>query len=299
MDEQTQLYDAKTDFSSIYNEADPRAYFRTLGSLDYEVPRYGPPVFERLLEEMGGREDKTVLDVCCSYGVNAAMLNYEIDFDELTQHYADLDDLGVSALQDLDREWFAARRRPDAVRTVGLDVAGNAVRYAASVGLLDMGVVADLEDEPLDDVDLDALNSVNLVTITGGIGYIGERTLKTVVDAAGDEPPWIAVLSLRWLDFTPIARSLEEVGLVTEGIPNYCVPQRRFASDEEREAACRGLLRRGLDPAIELNSDSHHAELFVARPLDAVREAPIDELLSSLCPNASETEGGFSPLTPT
>lgn len=293
MDARTELYDAKTDFTSIYNELDPRAYFRSLGSLGYEIPRYGPPVFDRLLDEMGGRDDKTVLDVCCSYGVNAAMLNHKIDLEELAEHYVGVGDMDASVLEELDREWFAARRRADAVRTVGLDVAANAVRYATSVGLLDCGVVADLESDPVDDADLEALRSVDLVTVTGGIGYVGERTLRAVVEAAGDDVPWIAVLSLRWLDFDPIAESLEEVGLVTEGVPSYCVPQRRFADDEERKAALRGLHQRGLDPSVELRSDAHYAELFVARPPEAVREAPIRDVLGPLGREPSAGGGSF------
>ncbi|MGH9087209.1 MAG: hypothetical protein ACRDYZ_03730 [Acidimicrobiales bacterium] len=282
MDTQPEPYDAKADFSGIYNEADPRAYFRTLGALSYEIPRHGPPVFERLLDVMGGREGKTVLDVCCSYGVNAAVLNHKIDLEELDEHYAGAGEIDASSLQEIDREWFAARRRADAVRTVGLDVAESAVRYATSVGLLDRGVVADLERESVGDDDLEALASADLVTVTGGIGYIGERTLRTVAEAAGDAAPWIAVLSLRWLDFEPIAESLHEIGLVTEGVPTYCVPQRRFADDGERQAALDGLHQRGLDPSAELQSDAHFAELFVVRPPEAVREVPIDEVVRPL-----------------
>ncbi|MGH8981014.1 MAG: hypothetical protein ACRDWE_08345 [Acidimicrobiales bacterium] len=282
MDTQPERYEAKADFSGIYNRADPRAYFRTLGALDYEIPRHGVPVFERLLDAMGGREGKTVLDVCCSYGVNAAMLNHDIDLEDLGEHYASVGAVDATSLDEIDRDWFASRRRADAVRTVGLDVAENAVRYATSVGLLDRGVVANLETSSVDADDLEALGSADLVTVTGGIGYIGERTLRTVAEASGDDPPWIAALSLRWLDFEPIARSLDGIGFVTESVPGYCVPQRRFAGDEERRAAYSGLRERGLDPSPELQSDAHFAELFVVRPTDAVREAPIDDVLGPL-----------------
>lgn len=282
MDAHSDLYDAKADFSSIYNEADPRSYFRTLGGLGYEIPNHGPPVFERLLDEMGGREGKTVLDICCSYGVNAALLNHKVDLGELYEHYADAGGIDTSSLEDADRAWFAARRRVDAVRTVGLDVAEHAVHYATAVGLLDRGVVADLESDVADERAREALGSADLVTVTGGIGYIGGRTLRAVVEAGGDEPPWIAALSLRWIDFEPIAESLEQVGLVTEEISGYCVPQRRFADEEERRAAMSGLRQRGLDPGTELDADAHFAELFVARPPEAVRDAPIDEILRPL-----------------
>jgi hypothetical protein len=238
LETQAELYEAKTDFSSIYNQADPRAYFDTLGALSYEIPSHGLPAIERLLDEMGGRQGKTVLDICCSYGVNAALLNHDVELQELYDHYGHVDaDVDSSSLARIDRRWFGARRRADAIQTVGLDVADNAVRYATDVGLLDRAVVADLETNPADDGEIETLGAADLVTITGGIGYIGEKTLRAVVEAAGDEPPWIAAFSLRWIDFEPIATSLDEIGLITEQVPGYCVAQRQFADD--RSASTR------------------------------------------------------------
>jgi hypothetical protein len=280
---QSELYGAKTDFSSIYNQADPRAYFRTLGALSYEIPSHGLPVIERLLDEMGGRHGKTVLDICCSYGVNAALLNHDVDLQELYDHYGHVGaDVDSSSLAHIDRRWFGARRRADAIRTVGLDVADNAVRYATDVGLLDRAVVADFETNPADDDQIETLGTADVVTITGGIGYIGEKTLSAVVKAAGDKPPWIAAFSLRWIDFDPIATSLAEIGLVTERVPGYCVAQRRFADEQERQAALIGLRQRDLDPSAELRSNAHYAELLVVRPPEAVRDFPIDRIFGSI-----------------
>jgi hypothetical protein len=280
---QSELYGAKTDFSSIYNQADPRAYFHTLGALGYEIPSHGLPVIERLLDNMGGRHGKTVLDICCSYGVNAALLNHDVDLQELYDHYGQVGaDVDSSSLADIDRRWFGASRRADAIRTVGLDVADNAVRYATDVGLLDRAVVADFETNPADDGQIETLGTADLVTITGGIGYIGEKTLRTVVKAAGDDPPWIAAFSLRWIDFEPIATSLDQIGLVTERVSGYCVAQRRFADEQERQAALIGLRQRGLDSSAELRSNAHYAELLVVRPPEAVRDSPIDHIFGSV-----------------
>ena len=43
------------------------------------------------------------------------------------------------------------------------------------------------------------------MTVTGGIGYITERTVGRVLDAAHDTP-WVAALCRRWVDFDPIAQ---------------------------------------------------------------------------------------------
>ena len=250
--------------------------------MSYEIPSHGLPAIERLLDEMGGRDGKTVLDICCSYGVNAALLNHDVELQDLYDHYGQVSaDVDSSSLAGMDRRWFGERRRADAIQTVGLDVADNAVRYATDVGLLDRAVVADLETNPADDGAIETLGTADLVTITGGIGYIGEKTLRAVVEASGDEPPWIAAFSLRWIDFEPIGTSLDEVGLVTEQVPGYCVPQRRFADEQERQAALTGLRQRGLDPSAELRSDAHCAELLLVRPPEAARDCPIDDIFGS------------------
>lgn len=274
-------YQAKADFGNVYNQPDPRPYYRTLGMLGYEIPAHGALVFDRLLDEMGGREGKTVLDVCCGYSANAALLNHDVELAELYEHYASLEHVADDAVAGLDRRWFAERSRPDAVSVVGLDVADKAVRYATSVGLLDRAVVADLEAAPPDEEARQVFSTADLVAVTGGIGYVREKTFQAIVEAA-DELPWVAALCLRWVDFSPIGETLDDLGLVTERLDGYCVPQRRFAHEPERQAALDSLRSRGIDPAPELELGAHCAELFVARPPEATREAPISDVLGCL-----------------
>jgi SAM-dependent methyltransferase len=259
-------YDARADFSAVYNQPDPREYYRVLGSFGYEIPAHGTAAFELLLDELGGRTGKTVLDLCCSYGVNAALLNYDVELDELFAHYAGFEaDTAPQAVMTADAEWFGERRRSDAVSIVGLDAADQAVRYATAIGLLDRGLVGDFENEELDSTQVNLLGTVDLVTVTGGVGYIGEQTFRAVVEAAGDEPPWIAALSLRWIDYDPIADVLDELGMVTELVEGFAVPQRRFADSTERDAALAGLRSQNIDPGLELELGGHYAQLYVTR----------------------------------
>ncbi|MBO0806801.1 MAG: hypothetical protein J2P32_00655, partial [Actinobacteria bacterium] len=141
--------------------------------------------------------------------------------------------------------------------------------------------VADLEAAPPDEEASKAFASADLVAVTGGVGYIGEKTFQAIVGAA-DEPPWVAALCLRWIDFSPIVEAFDDLGLVTEQLEGYCVPQRRFAHEAEREAALAGLRERGLDPTPEEQLGAHCAELYVSRPPDAAREAPISQVLGYL-----------------
>lgn len=284
-DGESDHYQSKADFDDIYNQPDPRSYYRTLGELDYEIPAHGAAVFDLLLDEMGGRAGKTILDVCCGYSPNAALLNHGIELADLYEHYGNLEGAAADDIAEIDQRWFAERSRPDPVSVIGLDVAGNAVRYATRVGLLDQGVVADLETGQPDEQATQALAAADLVAVTGGVGYVGEKTFRAVVEARSDDPPWVAALCLRWVDYAPIAEALDEVGLVTERIEGYCVPQRRFAHEQERQAALAGLHERGLDPAPELRLDAHCAELYVSRPPAA---APVTGIFSSLPARGSQ-----------
>lgn len=272
----------KADFSDVYVRPDPRDYYSTLLPLDYEIPAHGCDVFQRLIDELRQPDEAvTVLDVCCSYGVNAALLNHDVDLEGIETHYQRGQGLSRQELLERDRRWLEARRRAETVEVVGLDVSEPAIRYAVDCGLLVDGVVADLEEEPLSDEDAAKVADVDLVTVSGGVGYVKEQTFGQILEAA-DEPPWVAALVLRWIDFDDIAATLDSHGLVTEKADELLVPQRRFIDDSERDFVLAELTTRGLDPS-GVEADGHHyAEVYVARPPEAVEAAPIQELLEGL-----------------
>src|SRR5215207_2095455 len=96
----------KANFELIYDLEDPREYFNTLGSFDYCVAQHGQHVFSTLIaarregvSSNGIGEKRTkVLDVCCSYEINAVLLKYETTRDELYTRY------GSKELADLSSE---------------------------------------------------------------------------------------------------------------------------------------------------------------------------------------------------
>ncbi|WP_245689734.1 hypothetical protein [Streptomyces chattanoogensis] len=76
----------KVSLAHLYDQPDPRAYFRVLQPLDYGVPQQAKPYFAKIITEY--RESRhvaapKVLDIGCSYGINAALLKYGATMDEL------------------------------------------------------------------------------------------------------------------------------------------------------------------------------------------------------------------------
>jgi hypothetical protein len=275
----------KISLDHIYTEPDPRAYFSTLRELDYNIPELAKPHFSRLVAEYRNARRvpvPTVVDIGCSYGINAALLKFGATMDELYDRYGGREARGLTrgALLSRDRELArsggaashdaaSAESAPGEtagrVRFIGLDASENALSYALEAGFLDGAVHADLEDgDPTAD-QAAQLARADLVVSTGCLGYVTERTIARVVEAAGDRRPWMAHFILRMFPFDPIADTLAAAGYETvrrEGL----FRQRRFATDEEQAQVLETLADAGVDPSGVETGGWLYAGLYVSRP---------------------------------
>ncbi|WP_455354835.1 hypothetical protein [Streptomyces sp. SYSU K217416] len=261
----------KTRFDHIYNEPDPRAYFRRLAPLEYEIPHHAQPVFRRTRQqraaEAGTDGPVTVLDLCCSYGINAALLNHDLTLADLYAHYTDdrVRALTTAELIERDEEFYAAHRRADATPVVGLDTADRAVGYARAVGLLDEAYAENLEELPPSPGLRRAMAGVGLITVTGGVGYITRRTFEALLRCAR-LPVRVSAFVLRTVRYQPVVECLDSFGLITETDPSRCYPQRRFTSGREQRNALRAVLLAGEDPAGLETEGRYYARLYESRP---------------------------------
>ena len=268
----------KASFEEIYLQPDPREYYRVLYGLDYIIPDLAKGIFRNLvaaLERERGRR-VTVLDLGCSYGINAALLRLPLDIQRLAQRARDLAASGVDTRQilELDRHYFASWPRSD-VRIVGLDVSGPAIAYARSVGLLDGAVAADLESGTPTPELARMIRDVDLVISTGCVGYVGERTFRQIL-AACERPPWVASFVLRMYPYDAIASALAERGLGTEKLEGATFVQRRFHSAEECGGVLEALERQGISIDGKEAEGLLHAELFLSRPEEDIASVPLD-----------------------
>ena len=278
----------KANFDHVYDLPDPRGYFAALGSLDYQAPEHGRRLFPSLLQRVrAGGGPAGVLDLCCSYGVNAALLGHDLTLYDLYARYAspELADLSSEELLEADRPFYAERRHPSPPEIVGADSAANAVRYALGAGLLETGFGENLETTDPSEAFKEAVGNVGIVTVTGGVGYVWERTfdsvLKSVAEARPDgRAPWVATLPARLVDYGPLSELFSRHGLVTERLSSRTFPQRRFADAAEREHVLRQLADIGVDPTGKEEEGWYHADLYLSRPAEDAK-VPVDELLGA------------------
>ncbi|MEU9114047.1 hypothetical protein AB0D04_20245 [Streptomyces sp. NPDC048483] len=274
----------KADFEAIYNCPDPRRYFTTLQPLDYQIPHHGQAVFRAVTEALQRRRSDrpplSVIDLCCSYGVNAALLNHRLSLTDLYSRYTGLATRtpATAQLAQEDRTFFATRRRPEAARVIGLDSAEAAVEYAESAGLLDRGFSENLELVDPSEEFRQSLAGIDLITVTGGVGYISERTYARLLDCMSS-PPWVASFVLRTVPYEQISALLARAGLVTEKLTTRTFRQRRFADGDERRATFAALAARGLSTVGKEADGFYHAELYLSRPAADAAALPLAELL--------------------
>ncbi len=271
----------KADFGAIYDQPDPRAYFLTLEPFDYVSPQYGAELFARLLRARGTADARRsrVLDVCCSYGVVATLMKTKLDLAAVYAHYREAAEQALTCEQlvDVDRRLLQEHPGPGGATVIGLDVAPNAVGYAVATGALDAGVVENLEvDAPSAEL-AGLMSEVDLVTTTGGVGYVTERTFDRLLDVA-PEAVWVAAFCLRTYDYGPIIETLSTHGLQTERLPQT-FPQRRFTGSDEEQWAVTEVRKRRVDPAGKEAEGYYHAEFYLSRPASEVERQPLAQLL--------------------
>lgn len=273
----------KADFGAIYDQPDPRSYFNTLGDFDYAIPQAGADVFSRLLnvQPVDSGDVPTILDVCCSYGIVSTLIKTDLDISDVYSHYADPEIIAMSSEQvrSADEQLISTRLQNHGPRVIGVDIARNAVEYAVATGSLDAGVAENLERDDPSRRLVDLMAEVDLITTTGGVGYVTDRTFDRLLQVAKPSTH-VAAFCLRTYDYEPIAQTLAAHGLVTESVTRT-FRQRRFVDKDEHEWAIDQVRGRGLDPAGKEDDGYYHAEFYLSRPVETARDNPIDELLAA------------------
>ena len=280
------INEAKANLDHIYDQPDPRAYFRELGKLGYVIPGVAKPIFQKLISHLHRlRSDPVnVLDLGCSYGINAALLKYDLSMPELYDHWADKAPVSASseAIVRYDRRFFDTLDQQEDISVVGFDLAESAVAFGETTGLLDSGHAVNLETESLPDTAAEELAAIDLVISTGCVGYVTEKSFERLLPAVTQgQSPWIGNFVLRMFPFDAIEETLKDWGYVTEKLEGRTFLQRRFASDEERDLMLKQLQLCGVNPTGKEEEGQLLAEFYLSRPAEEAEKIPIERLLAA------------------
>ena len=281
------INEAKIDMGSIYDRPDPRAYFNALQSWITIFPptpsRCSKSSFPGFVRQRG-QEEVCVLDLGCSYGVNAALLKHDLSMDELYDHWTH-DELAQATPEEVvekDHQFFSELQDPEDLKVIGIDQAENAVAFAEEIGLVDEGLPINLEEETLTADARRDIVPVDLMISTGCVGYVTEKSFERLMQPLTERrPAWIANFVLRMFPFDGIERALGDWGYRTEKLAGRYFRQRKFASAEEQEQVVEQLRSQDIDPTGLESEGRFVAEFYLSRPEAEARELPLRQLLAA------------------
>ncbi|WP_292332316.1 hypothetical protein [Mesorhizobium sp.] len=233
------------------------------------LPDRAKPIFERIFADYRRVRNKTklkIVDVGCSYGINAALLRTDLDLDDLYAAY--LAPRGsLSRRQDIEhRAFFRSHGLRDDIQFVGVDPSFRAVRYALDLGLLEAGVTADLETRDLTIKERSALADADILISTGCVGYATELTFARVYEASATSRPWVVAFAVHRFSYDDIAAALRGFSLETRHVERFRQRQRRFSTSTERQAILKNMAKLGMEDRLERTTGYIYASCYISAP---------------------------------
>ncbi len=166
----------------------------------------------------------------------------------------------------------------------GLDVAGNAVRYALAVEAAKVGFTDDLT-AAAPGVSLSLfLERCDLVVEAGALGGLLAPAFERLTAATRAARPWILFCPRPDTDPAPAAAVLEAAGYRVDAL-GAPVGYRKPLSEAERAEVAAAAAARGVDPNAAFDGDGFmRVQMRLARPAAQADTPPLSDL-SALVPD--------------
>lgn len=266
----------KHDFSSEYNNPSPRPLISVYRDLDYVVPYHVEHFIDALVAkacETASRSHATLIDIGCSYGINALLLKHGVSYEKLTGLILDPNASDRQIIGSL-RKLTAKKSR---MTVIGTDTSTEAINFCKAINVQDGDLLCNLEVEDVPSGAREMLASAMFILSSGVYGYISERTIGKLLAAVRDPGAlWICNFALKPLDYRGTSEMLSSYGFVTETAP-VLFPHRRFTSGSELAATVSFNAETGNDSTAETGNGYLHTRLYISRPARVAERYPLSE----------------------
>lgn len=268
--------EVKASFNEVYQSPTPHAYFTEMNRLEYAIGQEARPYFQSVMalmrRQLGPDIPIRMLDLGCSYGVGSALVKYGFSFSEIAEFFENEANRDYCDCVTDTKSWLAENEAAKPLACIGADASSEAIKFASAAGLIDDGIAQDLEtDQKLPAQECSLIQHCNLLTSTGAIGYVGEKTVSAILTHLGKacppgRGPYTAVTILRMFQVEQIRKTFEKFGYRFELAPGVRLRQRRFQDEKEQKETIRLLAERGISTAGWEDTGYLYADLYVAAP---------------------------------
>lgn len=229
-------------FVRVYDLDDPSPYFAALRPSGYRMPAALVSALEAIHAPLGAArgagDTPRVLDFACGYGVIGALLRHDVSMEGIFARYGEREWRPEDGRRywEQDAAFFAARLREGAAFEIGgIDIAGNALDYARSLGFVDRAFHENVVDDAPSDALKHFLRGVDLVVESGALGVMLPDAFARILDCRGDEGrPWFLYCPRPDVNWSALNALWAERGYRTESFCGGPVRYRKPLDEQER-----------------------------------------------------------------
>ena len=260
----------KKDFTDIYTQKYPTPYLEEMGNLGYRIPDQTKPLYKHLAERILNYKKRPVkiLDLGSSYGINSALLNYELIMSELDGFFVEnKHEPSITATQNFFDE-LPNNNDPN-LKFYLVDTSLPALDFAEKTGLCEDSFCVNLEKENIPVKLQQTMHNIDLIISTGCVGYIGWKSFSKIlenIESDRDSLPIFAFTVLRIFQMADINRVFEENNFELIKTKIGPLKQRRFYNETEMRDTLNLLKRRNINTENLEGAGYYFADFFVGGP---------------------------------
>lgn len=238
-------------------------------NLGYRIPDQTKPLYQHLAERMSNylRRPLRILDLGSSYGINSALMNYELVMGELDDFFVNHGSPSINETQNFFDE--LPNKNPK-FEFYLVDTSSPALEFAKKSGLCQDSFCVNMEKENISPQFAQTLNKIDLIISTGCIGYVGWKSFEKLFDFiekySRSPLPVFAFTVLRIFPMDEIENIFEKNNFKLVKTKVGPLRQRRFYSDDEMKKSVDLLNKRGIDTSGLEEKGYYFADFYVGGP---------------------------------
>ncbi|MDC4229484.1 MAG: hypothetical protein ACW9XB_03975 [Candidatus Nitrosopumilus sp. metabat.KBP569_Feb_25m_nospike.7] len=263
----------KKDFTGIYTEESPCGYLMEMRKLGYSISDSTKPLYNSIVEELENKLSRpiNILDLGSSYGINSALMKYNLTMAELNNFFL----TETEPTKKETKQFYEKCTSNDEMCFYQIDISEEALKFSEEMGLCKKGINVNLDDEKLEMSEL--LPKVDVVIATGCIGYIGymafvnllkvikNRQSNSIEDKTEYNPPIFAFSVLRMFDMNDIEKTFERYNYSILKRDMKPIIQRKFSDAKEKDETVSMLHGMGISTKEYEDDGNFYADFYIAK----------------------------------
>ena len=263
----------KKDFTDIYTQESPCAYLMEMKKLGYSISDSTKPLYNSIVEELENKLSRpiNILDLGSSYGINSALMKYNLTMTELNNFFL----TETEPTKKETKQFYEKCTSNDEMCFYQIDISDEALKFSEEMGLCKKGIKVNLDDEKLELLEL--LPKVDVVIATGCIGYIGymafvnllkvikNRQSNSIEDKTEYNSPIFAFSVLRMFDMNDIKKTFERYNYSIVKTDMKPIIQRKFSDIKEKDETISMLHGMGINTKEYEDDGNFYADFYIAK----------------------------------